>query len=202
MRSLENAWRNICALELSVAQVESNPQLIQIVPPNEVVVLLSFEITMGDNRGIMNLCVPYNTIEPLSGKLSSDSWSAYRRQSTDVRHRLKVEAGMAQARIEITVHLAEAKLATADLMNLSVGDVIVTETEQTAGVEIRVESRPLFRGVPGVLKGRKAVRIQERIARPQDVIAARLKDHQATHSDDEDASTVASAEMASNAQTS
>jgi flagellar motor switch protein FliM len=35
----------VIPLELEVERVESNPQLVQIVPPNEVVVLISFELT-------------------------------------------------------------------------------------------------------------------------------------------------------------
>jgi flagellar motor switch protein FliM len=138
-------------------------------------VLVSFEITMGDNRGIMNLCIPFNTIEPLSGKLSSDTWSAYRKRGSEIRHKLNLEANMSQARVELTVNLAKTKLATEDLMSLSVGDVIVTETDRSAGVEVLVESRPLFRGTPGVLKGRKAVKIGQRIARLQDVVASQLQ---------------------------
>ena len=69
IKGLENAWRNICDLKLSVTQIESNPQLVQIVPPNEVIVLISFEMTMSEMRGIMNLCIPFNTIEPLAGRV-------------------------------------------------------------------------------------------------------------------------------------
>ena len=176
IRALENAWRNICDLDLSIAQVESNPQLIQIVPPNEVVVLISFEITMGDNRGIMNLCIPFNTIEPLAGKLSSDTWAAYRKRSADIRHKLNVQATMSQASVELTVVLARTKLATSDLVGLAVGDVIVSDTDQNEGVEVLVESRPLFRGRAGVFKGHKAVRIGKRIARLQDLVEKKLKE--------------------------
>ena len=57
--------------------MESNPQLAQIVPPNEVVVVMSFELALGEIRGMMNLCIPYNSIERISGKLSANSWVAY-----------------------------------------------------------------------------------------------------------------------------
>src|SRR5579872_187577 len=73
--ALKNAWGSVCDLNLAVTQVESNPQLVQIVPPNEVIVLVSFEISMGEMRGIMNLCIPFNTIEPLAGKLSANTRS-------------------------------------------------------------------------------------------------------------------------------
>ncbi len=71
-----------------MVRVESNPQLVQIVPPNEVVVLISFELALGDIRGMMNLCIPYNSIERISGKLSANSWVTYgRRQATPETHR-------------------------------------------------------------------------------------------------------------------
>ena len=55
---MKHAWENVLELKLSVDRVESNPQLVQIVPPNEVVVLISFELTLGDVRGMMNLVHP------------------------------------------------------------------------------------------------------------------------------------------------
>ena len=56
---MRRAWEALLTLELRVEHVESNPQLVQIVPPNEVVVLISFEVTLGDVRGMVNLCIPF-----------------------------------------------------------------------------------------------------------------------------------------------
>ena len=61
--------------------MESNPQLVQIVPPNEVVVLISFELTLGDVRGMMNLCIPFNAIERIGNKLTTNNWVSYARVS-------------------------------------------------------------------------------------------------------------------------
>src|SRR5215475_2073106 len=77
LAEMQHAWENVLQLKLSVDRVESNPQLVQIVPPNEVVVLISFEITLGDVRGMANLCITYNSIERISGQLTSNSWVAY-----------------------------------------------------------------------------------------------------------------------------
>lgn len=159
IRALENAWANICRLDLRVQQVESNPQLVQIVPPNEVIVLISFEITMGEIRGIMNLCIPYNTIEPLTAKLSSDSWSAYQKKGIDPRQKQNLEQGVQRAALELVVHLAKTTVTARDVSQLAVGDVILTNQPCRDGAEMLVEGRPLFRAFPGVLKGHKAVRV-------------------------------------------
>ncbi len=173
---LEKAWSNLCKLDLSVTQVESNPQLIQIVPPNEVIVLISFEVTMGEMRGIMNLCMPFNTIEPLSGKLSSDTWSSYTKRAVDPVQKLNLESGIKQAKVEMIVQLAATKLTSAEFRGLAVGDIIMTEQPVEGGLSISVEGRPMFFGSPGAYKGRKAVQIGQPIPRPQDDVDRRLKE--------------------------
>src|SRR5689334_21940320 len=61
LNELRHAWENVLPLSLSVERVESNPQLVQIVPPNEVVILISFEVVLGEIRGMMNMCIPFNS---------------------------------------------------------------------------------------------------------------------------------------------
>ncbi|MDA0832945.1 MAG: flagellar motor switch protein FliM [Planctomycetota bacterium] len=174
MRGLENAWANICSLQLRIAQVESNPQLVQIVPPNEVIVLISFEISLGEMRGIMNLCIPFNSIEPLVGKLSSDSWSAYTKKAVDPWQQVSLETGLTHTKVNLVARLAKTSLRMQETMDLSVGDVIVTENPVQQGLQITVEGRPAFIGFPGVYKGHKAIQISQTLERPRDVVAVRL----------------------------
>ena len=174
MRALENAWANLCQLDLSVDQVESNPQLIQIVPPNEVIVLISFELSLGDSRGIMNLCIPFNTIEPLAGKLSADTWSNYSRRVVDRGQQLRLEAGVQRSSVDVTVRLAETQLTAGDLATLAVGDILLTEHPAERGVTVVVQGTPLFRGQPGVVRGHKAIRFDTEIESIADSIRREL----------------------------
>ncbi len=174
--ALERAWANICKLELHVSQVESNPQLVQIVPPNEVIVLISFEVVMGEIRGIMNLCVPFNTIEPLIGKLSSDTWSTYSKRAIDPRQLLNLETGLSTASVEVVAEMGQTHVSAGDVTSLSVGDTIVTSRDQKLGVDVLVEGRPLFRAKPGTLKGKYSLRITERLQSHRDFIDQQLKE--------------------------
>src|SRR5580692_3375553 len=179
IEGLEKTWASVCELKLRVTQVESNPQLVQIVPPNEVIVLISFEITMGEIRGIMNLCIPFNTIEPLMGNLSSDTWSAYTKRTVDPRQKLNLQTGVGKGKVKMVVGLADTRLTAQEIMGLSVGDVIMTERGREQPLEVYIEGRPLFRGSAGLLKGHKAVQIASSIARTDDLIEAQLKAAQA-----------------------
>ena len=74
MIALEEAWESITKLSVSHVDIESNPQLVQIVPPNEVVVVVGFEIKMGGRAGTASLCIPYNVFEPVMEKLSNQTY--------------------------------------------------------------------------------------------------------------------------------
>ena len=136
--------------------------------------LISFEIIMGEMRGIMNLCIPFNTIEPLAGKLSANSWSSYTQKQADRRQMLHLETGVARATVEVVVELARAKLTAGELMNLEVGDVIVTEKDQHQPLIVFVEGRQKFEAGPGLVKGHKAIRVGKLLERPQEVIDRKL----------------------------
>lgn len=172
--ALKNAWGSVCELSLKVTQVESNPQLVQIVPPNEVIVLISFEISMGEMRGIMNLCIPYNTIEPLAGKLSANTWSTYTQKQADRRQTLNLETGVANAGVEVIAYLASTKLTAGELVGLAVGDVIVTECDHHLPFEVCIEGRPKHFGFAGLTKGHKAIRIGKPIVPPGEVVERKL----------------------------
>jgi flagellar motor switch protein FliM len=44
--------------EFKISGRETRPQMLQVAAPNEVVVLLGFDIRVGDARGMLNLCIP------------------------------------------------------------------------------------------------------------------------------------------------
>ncbi|GAB4154647.1 MAG: flagellar motor switch protein FliM [Planctomycetaceae bacterium] len=171
---LENTWSNICELGLRVTQTESNPQLVQIVPPNEVVVLISFELSMGDVRGIINLCIPFNAVEPLSNKLTSDTWSTYSKREADPRQIANLETGVASSAVELTAILAKSKLTVNEVNTLGIGDIIMTDHQVQQGVELLIEGQPMFEGSVGTYHGHKAVMVEKRIIQAKDLIDEKL----------------------------
>lgn len=167
LKRLTESWENIVALELGVEKVESNPQLVQIVPPNEVVILIGFEVLLGKNRGMMNLCIPFNTIETYNSRLSRNGWVGYGKGTPTVESREQVSSSMSDAPVDIVVTLARSKIRTSDLLELAVGDIITTEKEVHSPLELAVQDVPKFNASVGAFKGKKAVRIDSIVERPK-----------------------------------
>ncbi len=166
LNEMKRAWENVVSLDLQVVRVESNPQLVQIVPPNEVVVLISFEITVGDVRGMLNLCIPFNSIERISNKLSNNNWVSFGKRQSSPESAAMIERNLRGALTEVVVVLAETKITTHDLIGLRIGDIIATEQDIHQPLEVRVEDVPKFRAKAGAFKGQKAICV-EGVVEPQ-----------------------------------
>ena len=156
---LKRAWENVLDLDLSVVRVESNPQLVQIVPPNEVIVLISFELTIGDVRGMMNLCIPFNSIERIGDKLSANTWVSYGETEPDEESMRQIGQQLNGSLVEVVVRLAKTSISTRDLIGLQVGDVITTNKDIHSPLAVSVEGLDKFVAKPGEFKGHKAIRI-------------------------------------------
>ena len=165
LSQLNESWQNIVNLDLKVESVESNPQLVQIVPPNEVVILVGFELTLAQNRGMLNLCIPFNTIENYTSKLSRNGWVGYGKANPSKETKGKITSSVDRAPVDVVVTLARSKIRTGDLLDLSVGDIITTEKEVKAPLELAVQNVPKYNATAGAFKGKKAVQIESMIER-------------------------------------
>ena len=67
--NLSEAWGTVLSLHPGLRQIETNPQFVQLVPPTDMVVLVTLEARIGDTEGMINICIPYTTIDPITEKL-------------------------------------------------------------------------------------------------------------------------------------
>ncbi len=162
LANLGEAWSTVLPLRPQFGQIETNAQFAQIVPPTEMVVLVSLEVAVGEYSGMINLCLPYLTIEPIISRLSARYfYSSIRRGRLDkpvtppgyaaelpVASRLCLQAGtMSLARI--------GSLSTGDLILLEgwdegeaflcAGGRSPTPENRFMGTEARPDERPLLR---------------------------------------------------------
>jgi len=172
LQELKHAWENVMDLEFEVIQTESNPQLIQVVPPNEVVVVLCFEVALIEVRGVITLCIPYNAFERIANKLTSTNWTGYssKKQATPQTIK-KISKDIRNMKALLKVKLAESKMKLHEFLNLRVGDVICTQKKADSPLMVSIEGIPKHWAIPGKYKGYTAIQILEDIEDPTNIIA-------------------------------
>src|SRR5436190_18404850 len=144
MHHLSEAWSNLTPVTFSLQDFESNPQLVLIVPPNETVVVVGFELKMGNRAGTMSLCIPYNVIEPIMGVLAAQNWFSYQRKGGQEDHLRRLTRNVVNAPNEVRAFLAQTTIQLQELMTLQVGDIITTDKATERDVLIQVEGRNKF----------------------------------------------------------
>lgn len=168
MQHLSEAWTHLRPAKFSVEEFESNPQLVQIVPPNETVVVVGFELKMSNRSGTMSLCIPYNVIEPIVGSLSAQNWVSYQKKGAAEDQLRKLTRTLNNAPVEMRCFLAKTTMSVNELMGLQVGDIITTDKPINGSAFVEVEGRVKFRGPIGQFRGKKSIRIQNISATPEE----------------------------------
>ena len=162
--ALVEAWEVVKKIDFKLGALESNPQIVQIVPPNEVVVVLGFELKLGNRAGTMSLCIPFTVIEPLMEDIAAQNWFQTGKHSSDDHWSKMVADRIAEAPLEIAVVLAETTITVSDLRNLEVGDLLTTDKSSEADVTVCVEGVPKRSAKLGQYRGNRAVRIRDELS--------------------------------------
>lgn len=159
---LQETWEPIAQLRFAVTDTETNPQILQNVAPNEIVVLLTFEIRMseGEAGGMLNLCIPFNVIEPIISKLSSQSW--FMNSSKSGKEDLsRLQENIQDVPLNLEAYIAETEITAGELASLKVGDILTTPKIAGNDILVNIGGRPKFHGSIGQIRGHKAIRIED-----------------------------------------
>ncbi len=162
--NLREAWSNVIDLRPRLGNIETNPQFAQIVPPNDMVVLVTLETKVGEVEGMMNLCIPYITIEPVISKLSAQYWySSIRKGATDENAAI-IQSRLEAVELPIVVEVGEVEINLEELLAIQAGDVIkLPNTKINSDMILKVGGRKKYKCRPGVIGNRVAVQIGEKI---------------------------------------
>lgn len=158
--NLRESWSQVIDLRPRLGSIETNPQFAQIVPPNDMVVLITLETKVADVEGMMNFCIPYITMEPIISKFSAQYlYASIRRGSTSENLKIFKEK-LQNIFVEISAELGEIEVPLEDVLNLQKGDVIkLTETKITDPVVLKIANRKKFTCRPGISGSRMAIQI-------------------------------------------
>ncbi|SMF21594.1 flagellar motor switch protein FliM [Paenibacillus barengoltzii] len=159
--SLQEAWKTVVDINPRMEALETNPQFMQIVSPNETIALISLSTKIGDTSGMINLCIPHVVIEPIMPKLSVHHWFVSQKKSRAPEEVEALRNRVNKAKLPIIAELGESQITVREFLGLSVGDVISLNKPVQEGLQIRVGDRLKYIGSPGTVKDRLAVQIDE-----------------------------------------
>ncbi|WP_433940610.1 flagellar motor switch protein FliM [Paenibacillus lautus] len=159
--SLQEAWKTVLDISPRLEALETNPQFMQIVSPNETIALISLSTKIGDTTGMINLCIPHVVLEPIMSKLSAHQWFISEKKASVPEEVDALKQRVSKAKLPIVAELGVSQLTVSEFLGLSIGDVISLNKPMHDGLSIKVGDKLKFIGSPGTIKDRVAVQIDE-----------------------------------------
>ena len=164
LANMREAWTQVIDLRPRLGQIETNPQFAQIVPPNEMVVLVTLETKVGEEEGMINFCIPYLTIEPIISKLSSQFWFSSVRRSSTTQYLGTLKEKLSTVDMDVVAEIGSINLPIRDVLALRVGDTVrLSNTKVGDSLTLSVGNKKKFYCQPGVIGKKMAVQVTGKI---------------------------------------
>lgn len=159
INNLADTWREIVPLTFRVEAKETNPQVAQIVSLAEIVILMTFELKVGETSGFLNICIPFLSIESIADKLSVQYRFTTVKKSKEDMGKGRVKEAIKSVNVPLTVDLGEVRITIKELLELRSGDVVNLGKSIKEELLVKVSDQPKFMAKPGVVNRKKAVKI-------------------------------------------
>lgn len=166
--NLREAWLNVVTMSPRIEMMEANPAFTQIVPPSDMVVIITMKVTIGEVEGFMNICMPYLVLEPIMNKLTTTFWVASSAGKDQHPEQVAIlERKITRTKVPMIVELGNISVSIREFLSLNFGDVLQLDTKVEDELPVIIGSNPKFYCRPGTFGKRAAVQIT-RIASERD----------------------------------
>ena len=164
---LREPWENVVDLHPRLERIETNSQFAQIISPSEMIAIITINVKIGDVEGLMNICLPYLTLEPVMDKLNTKYWYSTMQEKDEQRYTEAIETLISKAPIPVKAILGNSTISVNDFMNLQVGDIVRLDTKVDQELDVYVGNIRKFTALPGASGDDYAVRVMSVIREEQ-----------------------------------
>jgi flagellar motor switch protein FliM len=159
LQDLRDAWRVVTAVDFTVAAMETEPQLLHILAPNEAVVAIAVEVRIGETVGMMNIAMPSIVIKMMRQKFDQQ-WSL-RKTHASLAEQSRVLHFLREASLTMEARLTGPTLTVQDLLRLEEGQLLTFDHPVGRPVELEVNGCRKFSGHVVTTGRKRAFQVEE-----------------------------------------
>ena len=161
--NLQEAWASLIEIDPILEDFEVNPQFLQMVSPNETVVIVSLATEVGEVSGMINICIPHIVLEPIISKLSVHYWMQTSAKGRDPEAYSNIVNNIQEVNIDAKAILGDAEITINEFLNLKTNDIITLNQTIDEPLTLEINHKPKFKVQPGKYKNKLSVQILNEI---------------------------------------
>ncbi|SDB10447.1 flagellar motor switch protein FliM [Eubacterium oxidoreducens] len=164
---LEEPWENVVEIHPRLERIETNSQFAQFISPNEMIAIVTIDIKIGDVDGLMNVCLPFITLEDVIDKLNTKFWYSTMQNGENDTYKAEIEGMLNKAPVPLKAVLGKSVISVSDFVGLQVGDIIRLDSKVNDEMDVYVGNIRKFKALPGTAQKDYAVRVTSIIREEQ-----------------------------------
>ena len=164
---MSEPWKNVAEIQPRLERIETNSQFAQIISPSEMIAIVTINIKIGDVEGLMNVCLPYLTLEDVIDKLNTKYWYSNLKNKDETDYSDTIEYMIQRAKVPVKAVLGNSVLSVNDFAMLQSGDIIRLDRKVEDELDVYVGNIRKFTALPGSSEDKYAVRITSVIREEQ-----------------------------------
>ena len=168
LKNFDEAWVKIMDVSSSLEKVETSMQFAQIVDINEPVLMVTLNITIGNETGLIGFCLPHQALEPFTKKLNT-------RHMYQGSPNKKVDADPAaiihsirNTDILVSAVFNPTEATVKDITSLNIGDVIQLQHKVDEPLIVKYQQLPKYHASLGKFRNNLALKILDEIKGEED----------------------------------
>ena len=156
---LREPWKNVVEISPVLSRLETNPQFAQVIAPSDMIAIVTLNMKIGDVEGMVNICLPFFTLEDVMDKLNTKYWFSTMQENHDEHYEEYIESMIRRVDIPIKAVLGRSTISVNDFLNLQVGDCIRLDSRVDTDMNVYVGNIKKFTALPGTDRDSYAVQI-------------------------------------------
>ena len=156
---LREPWKNVVDISPVLSRLETNPQFAQVIAPSDMIAIVTLNMKIGDVEGMLNICLPFFTLEDVMDKLNTKYWFSTMQENHDEHYEEYIESMIRRVDVPIKAVLGKSTISVSDFLNLQVGDCFRLDSRVDTDMEVYVGNIKKFTALPGTEKDSYAVQI-------------------------------------------
>jgi flagellar motor switch protein FliM len=165
LQVLGDSWERVAPIRPTYSELMKNPQMLQLLPNTETVILVTFELRLGEQSGILSLCYPYLSLEPILPNMSTRGALLGQKRRYVEHGREWIEHRLADSTLPVSAILGRTDLTVSEFLHLRPGDVIRLDRKVDEMIEVLVSGEPKGSAHPGLRGRNRAVRLDTALRR-------------------------------------
>lgn len=156
---MREPWKNVLEISPVLSRLETNPQFAQVIAPSDMIAIVTLNMKIGDVEGMINICLPFFTLEDVMDKLNTKYWFSTMQENHDEHYEEYIESMIRRVDVPIKAVLGKSTISVNDFLNLQVGDCIRLDSRVDADMDVYVGNIRKFTALPGTERDSYAVQI-------------------------------------------